>query len=572
MAIQQDQFQATPYTSTVPLVQVPPQAIEQQSRPAAPLQGQFGGHKGTGGLLIGDALLKGFMAGHQQKEQKQQAKAQATINAADAASEGAYRAYQDALTKAGGKKDDPAAQAAYQSYVATFQAGKQAKAQYVIPDKTQKGKKAAGDTDPVKSPDDKKKKGAVSAGFNNIKDFFEANPHIVPQIALLTMQPKPEGLSTEGQVQSLELQTAQRTNQQAQQKQNDQNLIAMYGKLSPEEIAKLPPDVQKQINDPQNGLKVAQARYAMEQPAKGKYDLFVDEQNNYHSLPEGTTDIPAGWKPYAKPTGAALRGEEAFVAEYAGKNGIDPAGMDPSTRKYLHDVWAYRNPQTTSSVSGATVDAQGNRTATNKSTRSSAEPRPPQGVAPVSGMVIQPPPGSAAAPTAQGIPSTAPKGASKTGTGKPLVNPKQLKSNRLVNPSQFTKGGKQTALTASVTRQAVQKQQEGYQKAEKAYSKALEDADKAFAAAQKTATTTGDPSILATAQAAKNRAVARARLDLEDAKSSVAKEYDAAVKSIGGTPGGQGGDTPVSFTLPNGDTVSGTQAQIDAYKKSIGLK
>ena len=50
---------------------------------------------------------------------------------------------------------------------------------------------------------------------------------------------------------------------------------------------------------------------------------------------------------------------------------------------------------------------------------------------------------------------------------------------------------------------------------------------------------TGDQSILQTAQAAKDRADARAKLDLLDAKDSVAKEYDTAVKSIGGTPGGQ---------------------------------
>jgi hypothetical protein len=85
----------------------------------------------------------------------------------------------------------------------------------------------------------------------------------------------------------------------------------------------------------------------------------------------------------------------------------------------------------------------------------------------------------------------------------------------------------------------VKAQQEGYRKAETAYSKAIEAADKAFAAAQKTAATSGDPSILATAQKAKDEAYSRATLDRESAKDSIAKEYDAAVKSIGGTPGSQ---------------------------------
>ncbi len=106
-------------------------------------------------------------------------------------------------------------------------------------------------------------------------------------------------------------------------------------------------------------------------------------------------------------------------------------------------------------------------------------------------------------------------------------------------------GGKQTALTAYVTRQAGKAQQEGYRKAETAYSTALTNADTKFAAAQKAASASGDPSILATAQAAHDRAIKRAELDLEEAKSSVATEYDAAVKSIGGTPGAQaGGNLP----------------------------
>jgi hypothetical protein len=314
MAIQQDQFQATPYTSTVPLVQVPPQAIEQQSRPTAPLQGQFGGQKGTGGLLIGDALLKGFMAGHQQKEQRNQAKAQATINAADAASEGAYRAYQDALTKAGGKQDDPAAQAAYQSYVATFQAGKQAKAQYVIPDKTQKGKKAAGDTDPVKSPDDKKKKNPVSAGFNNIGEFFAANPHIVPQIALLTMQPKPQGLSTEGQQQVQNLESGRINNQEAQLRlQNDQQKAqdqktysegnSVYGQLTPDQI-------QQGMKDPKwaDGYKAYEAAKTRLTPMTSRgpqhlYEVPVEGGGKIQRyMTQDEADTIPGAKVYSKPT------------------------------------------------------------------------------------------------------------------------------------------------------------------------------------------------------------------------------------------------------------------------------
>ena len=96
-------------------------------------------------------------------------------------------------------------------------------------------------------------------------------------------------------------------------------------------------------------------------------------------------------------------------------------------------------------------------------------------------------------------------------------------------------------MKASVTRQAVKAQQEGYQKAETAYTKTIEAADKAFATAQKTAASTNDPSILTTAQAVKDRDYAQAVIDREKAKGRVAKEYDTAVKSIGGTPGSQAG-------------------------------
>ena len=178
MAIQIPQTEISPYTSQVPLVQIPPEVISGNTRPSGPLQGEFKG-KGTGAWILGDSLLKGFMQGHQIKEQKKYAQAEATIKAADAASESAYQEYQNALTNAGGKVDDPKAQAAYEAYKTTFNAGKQAKAQFVMPEKGQKGKKsAANSSDPTASADKKggKDKKQASAGFNSIKDFFEANP------------------------------------------------------------------------------------------------------------------------------------------------------------------------------------------------------------------------------------------------------------------------------------------------------------------------------------------------------------------------------------------------------------
>ena len=511
MPVNVDPLQITPYTSTVPLVQIPPDQMSAQTRPAQPLAGEFG-KKGTGALAIGDSLLKGFMLGHQQKEQKKQAQAQATINAADAASEAAYNEYQQALTKAGGKQDDPAAKAAYDAYTTAFQAGKQAKAQFVIPEKTQKGKKAAADTDPVKSPDDKKKKQA-SAGFNNIKDFFEANPHIVPQIALVTMQPKPPGLAPQAQEQVQNLETNRLANEQKQRQLQNENTyqtgFSTYAHLGPDEIAALPPDAKKGYDAWQN------SRAALT-PMK-----FTGSPQLY-KLPNGKIA-----RLYKEEADQNYPGAEPYIAG----NEVKPGSPAELEDKYFKSIGVTRADATveqlaaatqyakaagivpTSSTSSSIVNPQGDRSTT---TTRTAKP----------GGIGKPPTASAA-PSGQGIskPPQAGKTAQTAKTAQGGITPPPR--------------GKETALTASVTRQAVKAQQEGYKKAETEYAKTIEVADKAFAAAQKTATTSGDPSILATAQKVKDAQYEMAQKMRDSAKAGVAKEYDAAVKSIGGTPGSQ---------------------------------
>ena len=513
MPVNVDQFKVDPYQSTVPLVQIPPDAISAQTRPDPPLQGNFT-RKGTGALAIGDSLLKGFMLGHQQKEQKKQAQAQATINAADAASEAAYTQYQDALTKAGGKQDDPGAKAAYDAYISAFQSGKQAKAQFVIPEKGQKGKKAAGDTDPVKSPDDKKKKTA-SAGFNNIKDFFEANPHIVPQIALMTMQPKPPGISAQGQEQVQSLESQRLGNEEKSRKlQNEktyQDGFSTFAHLSPDEIASLPPDAKKGYESWQNArAALAPTKYSgtaklYQLPNGKKAYLYPEEANQFY--PDATpVDTAGGIKP-----GSDAEYEDKYLKSIGVTRETATTEQMTAAKQYARAAGVV--PTATTSTS--TTNPQGDRTTVTRKTAA------PGG--------ISKPPTAKAAPTGQGI--SKPPQAGKTAQAS-------AKTGIAAPPK-----GKETALTASVTRQAVKAQQQGYQKAETAYSKAIADADKAFAAAQKTAASSGDQSILATAQAAKDRAYARATLDREDAKAAVATEYDAAVKSIGGTPGSQGGSS-----------------------------
>ena len=203
MAVQNPDIPITPYTSTVPVVSIPPDVIQAQTTPAGPLQGEFG-KKGTGALAIGDAILKGVMLGHQQKEQRKAQQAEATITAADKATEAAYSQYQDTLSQSGGNVNDPKAQAAYQAYQGVFNQAKQAKAAFVIPQKPQKGQKSGG-----QSGQSGQGKGKTPPGFGGIKDFFEANPHIIPQIALMTMQPKPPGQSRENKLQDMQMKAAQ---------------------------------------------------------------------------------------------------------------------------------------------------------------------------------------------------------------------------------------------------------------------------------------------------------------------------------------------------------------------------
>lgn len=189
MAVDAGQIKIDPYTSTVPVVQVPPSEIDAQTRPAGPLPGQFG-KKGTGALAIGDSLLKGFMQGHAMLAEKKAKQANATITALDNNVSSAYQQYQDSLASGG---DKTATDAAYANYLDQFNKSKEAKAKFVIPEKKGKGGSSSSTGGATGGKKDDKKGGA----FGGIKDFMEANPHIIPQIALMTMQPKPPGLNRE---------------------------------------------------------------------------------------------------------------------------------------------------------------------------------------------------------------------------------------------------------------------------------------------------------------------------------------------------------------------------------------
>lgn len=526
MAVNTPQTEITPFTSTVPLVQIPPDAMEQQSRPAQPLQGEFG-KKGTGALAIGDALLKGFMAGHQQKEQRKQAQAQATINAADAATEAAYAKYQDALTQANGQENDQT-KAAYQAYQTTFEASKQAKAKFVIPEKPGKGD----------NTQKKGEKGEKKTGWSNFKDFFEANPHIVPQIALMTMQPKPPGAAPETKQTVQNLESQRLANETARVRQQNENTyqqgFTTYAHLSPEEVSALPPDAKKGYETWANAraaltpMKFSGTPQLYVDPKTGrKLRLYKEEQEQYYP------DV----EPYIA-SQEAKPGTPGFYLQAKAKElGKDVNSL--STEELESAMGQYRASQMPGSTttSSTTTDPQGNRTTTTKRT-------------PTPGGISKPPSASAA-PSGQGKTAmSAPPQAGKGGISKP--------------PGV----SRATWQTMQVTRQATEKQQAGYRKAESAYSKAIADADKAFATAQSKAASSGDASILETAKQARDRAYGRAQLDREDAKASVAATYDAAVKSIGGTPGSQ--SNPNQFKVGDVTMYNGKQVKITAIDPNTG--
>ena len=410
MPVQNEQFKVDPYTSTVPLVQLPVQDMYS----GAKTNPNVWGGKGTSALAIGDSLLKGFMQGHQLKEQKKQAQAQATINAADSASEAAYQTYQDTLTKSGGNDKDPAAQAAYDAYKTTFMAGKQAKAQFVLPDKTQKGKKSASESASSAGTGGTggKDKKQPHAGFNNIRDFFEANPHIVPQIALMTMQPKPPGLSSQGQQTVQSLETSRLANEEKSRKlQNEktyQEGFSTYSHLSQEEIAALPPDAKKGYDAWQNArAAIAPTKYSgttkeyMLSNGK-KVWLHPEEANEFY--PDATPVDTGGVKP-----GSDAEAEDKFLKE---KYGVTRENATTDQLAAATQFARAAKIPNTSTSSTSTTTPQGDRTTT--TTRKAAP------------GVITPPPAASrqAAPTSGGIskPSTAkasPTGKGEQGTGKP---------------------------------------------------------------------------------------------------------------------------------------------------------
>lgn len=261
-------------TSTVPLVQIPPQDL-QRGQPLPTSAGYMG--KAGSIASIGDSLAHGLLKGLAVKEQRKAATAQVTIDALDKANTAAFGNYQQVAAEKG--VDSTEGKAAYDAYLAQFNQAKEQKAKFLIPDEKAK-----------KKPNDKKQTAAEKFG-GGLKQFFERNPHIIPEISLMAMQPQKPGLTTD---------TQKTQNQLTEQKQgielNQQNLEANKRRAAQDEITQRDVEMRKKVD------------------AAGGIDAVVNDKNAPQDLRE-----------------AARRG----VAERLDKEGPDGQLRDKFARDVL---------------------------------------------------------------------------------------------------------------------------------------------------------------------------------------------------------------------------------------------
>lgn len=171
------QLKLNPYQSQVPLVQIPQQDLQ----PGGPLPVQAG-YMGKAGSAasIGDQILKGFLRGRNVAEQKKQQQAGYAIDLSQRNETEKWQTYQDALRTGQAKPGDETNQA-YKDYLQAHDATSRTMEKVAIPKDKPKGqngqKKKADDDNQPKSFGQK------------LKDFMEANPHFIPQLAITSRVP-----------------------------------------------------------------------------------------------------------------------------------------------------------------------------------------------------------------------------------------------------------------------------------------------------------------------------------------------------------------------------------------------
>lgn len=488
MPVQTPNIEINPYSSTVPTVQVPPQQFGQPEQ-GHPLQGQFKGHA-AGAMAVGDSILKGFIAGHEYKAQKKTAEAQATLAAADAATSAAYQKYQDALSTASGDVKNPQAQAAYGAYQEVFNKGKEAKAKFVIPQEDEKKKK-----------EPKGAKDKVKGLFSNVGEFMQANPHIIPQIALMSMQPNAPGLSPEGKKQQFEQEREKNILAEgkidladAERKQGAQKTYDQYSGLSEEQMSALPAAEQAKFQSAKNVL------YPPRTTGAAKLYTHADGKTQGWYIPG---QEPQGAQPSV--SGAAggtgkIGSESDYAARYARQNGISVADLTTQDLDYIKAQ--IKHDQTLQSNASTTVHPGVDSTTTTSSRGPGAAPAPPRGRAgfgaPSSpGVMTRPPAASARAAT---IPHA----------GGAITRPPAAGSS--TNPS---------PTRVRITQQAIQQK------------------ESKIATARQKLNDTLTRNLKITDPTLKKQADDMAHQTFKDEQRGAESGYDQATIAIGGVPGGK---------------------------------
>lgn len=252
MPVDSPSLKLDPYQSQVPTVQIPPQDLQ----PGGPLPTQAGymGKVGSG-FAVGDNIFKGFMRGHELLAQKKSQAANYAVDLSQKNEQSAWQTYQDSLrtgqAKPGDEKDP-----AYQAYLQAHHATSQTMEKVAIPDEKPKGQKGA----KKKADDDNKPK---SFG-EKLQDFMQANPHIIPQLAITARQPNKPVMSAETQKTQQELASgANQLTLQGQtidsnsrkQKEDTENQQRATAERTVEEAG----GVDKVLSDPKAAPEVKQA-------------------------------------------------------------------------------------------------------------------------------------------------------------------------------------------------------------------------------------------------------------------------------------------------------------------------
>lgn len=372
MSVETPNIKIDPYQSTVPIVpltQMPAQDLQPQQAPRI--------YSRTAGIAqFADTAMKGLLKGLQMKEERKYKTAEAVMQAQDAGIAAARKNYEDLLTTKGafeadGKTPKAETQAAYQAWAQAVDTAAAQRQAFAIPDAKPASSKSK------KKDQNQPDQVPAGSGFGaGLKQFFARNPHIVPELAIIGMkaQVTPYGQMAPEQ-QAAKMQMDAMARQEANQKVIDA-ARATYDKYAGRE--NLSPQEQSDLDN-------AKAVLTPLRPIT-KTRVIVNPENGQQQIIADDAQIPEGWKVYERPLASQVPragSEQEFTSQALKGYGYTNESAPPSLLKYLHDTWQYRQPQTTSTTSGSTVDINGNRTTTTSATRGGTAPKPPAGFAPV---------------------------------------------------------------------------------------------------------------------------------------------------------------------------------------------